>query len=131
MKKTSKNTNIGITFGMCFGVAIGTSYGVGFGNMAVGISLGISIGLALGLVWGSQKDKGVNNQVEEKGYTIKSIEAKDENKEYVITIVNNSGEELVVIVPAGQMETELFTIGDIVFLDEDGLIEQAFDTEDK
>ncbi len=34
---------------------------------------------------------------------------------------------LVVTVPSGTMETELFTVGDIVFMDEDGDIEQAFD----
>ena len=41
------------------------------------------------------------------------------------------GEESVVIVPKGQMEKENFEIDDVVFLDDDGLIEQAYDKEDE
>lgn len=131
LKKTSKNTNKGIAFGMCFGVSIGTSFGVVYGNIAVGISLGISIGLALGLVIGSQKDKEVNKQIEENGYCIEDIETNVESKNYFVTIVNNRGKKIDVIITEKQMETESFNIGDIVFLNNDGLIEQAYEKDNK
>ena len=131
MKKTNKNTNMGVALGMCFGISIGTAFGSMYGNMALGSCLGLSIGLVLGLVIGSQKVKKVNEQVSEKGYTIKTIDFIDEKKGYAIIIVDHFGEEMTVIIPKGQMETENFTVGDIVFLDDDGLIEQAYDKEDK
>ncbi len=130
MKKTSKNMNTGIGMGMCFGVAIGSSMGVAFDNIAIGVALGISIGLAIGAALGAQKDKAVNEQVDEKGYTIKAIIPNGDN-EYIVTIEDKAGEKKEIIVPDGVMNTELFSIGDVVFLDEDGMIEQAFDEEDE
>ena len=59
------------------------------------------------------------------------FEKDDKLTEYKITIVNNKDEEVVVTVPSGTMETELFTVGDIVFMDEDGDIEQAFNKENE
>ena len=132
VKKTSKNTNEGMALGMCFGVAIGTSLGVAFdGNIALGTSIGLSIGLVLGLAIGSQKDKAANRQIEEKGYTIRAIEKREGSKEYAVTVVDRLGEETVIIVSEGQMEEEHFSVGDIVFFNEDGQIEQAFDKEDE
>lgn len=131
MKKTNKNANIGMVMGMCMGMCIGTSLGSVFGNTAMGISLGMSIGLAIGIVIGLQKDEKVNKQLAEKEYKIKEIQQKKDHSEYDITIVSCSGEEVNVTVPKGQMETEIFHIGDIVFLDDDGLIEQAFETENE
>ena len=100
-----------------------------FGNMAIGTSIGPCIGMLIGIAIGSAKDKIVNAQIEEEGYTIKTIEKDDKCNEYKITIVNNKNEDTVVKIPSGIMETELFTVGDVVFLDEDGHIEQAFDKE--
>ena len=80
---------------------------------------------------GSQKDKEVNKQVEEEGYTIKDIKKNEEKEEYIITIVNRLEEESIVIVPKGQMEEENFQIDDVVFLNDDGLIEQAYDKDDE
>lgn len=128
MKKTSKNMTMGMSLGMCFGVALGTSFGGLFGgSIAIGTSMGLCIGMLVGLAIGSAKDKIVNAQIEEEGYTIKIIEKDNESAEYKITIVNNKRKEIVVTVPSGTMETELFTVGDIVFMDEGGDIEQAFD----
>ena len=45
--------------------------------------------------------------------------------------MNKLGEENVVIVPKGQMEEENFEIDNVVFLDDEGLIEQAYDKEDE
>ena len=129
MKKTNKNTSMGMAFGMCFGVSIGTALGSTFDNMAMGSCLGLCIGMAIGLALGSQKDKEVNKQIKEEGYIVKEIK-KDEQKEYIITIVNRVGEERVVIVPKGHMEEENFEIDNVVFLDNEGLIEQAYDKED-
>lgn len=131
MKKTNKNTSMGMALGMCFGVAIGTALGSAFDNMTMGISLGPCIGMLIGLVFGSLKDEEVNKQIKEKGYTIKDIQKNAGKEEYIITIVNRLGEESVVIVPKGQMEEENFEIEDVVFLDDDGLIEQAYDKEDE
>ena len=39
-------------------------------------------------------------------------------------------EESVVIVPKGQMEEENFSKEDVVYLDEDGMLEQAYDKEE-
>ena len=78
-----------------------------------------------------QKDKEVNKQVEEKGYIIKDIKKNEEKEEYIITIVNRLGDESIVIVPNGQMEEENFQIDDVVFLNDDGLLEQVYDKEDE
>lgn len=127
MKKTSRNTSIGMALGMCFGVALGSSFGTLFdGNLARGTSIGMSLGLALGLALGALKDKAINEQMEEKGYTVKAIEMRDVEG-FLVTIVDRTGGEIVVKVPKGTMEAEQFAVGDIVFLDEDGEIEQAFD----
>lgn len=132
MKKTNKNTNMGIALGMCFGVALGSAFaGTLFhGNIAMGTSIGLSLGLLIGLVIGSLKDKVINEQIAEKGYTIKAIYKNENDKEYRITIVSKSDEEVIVNIPAGIMETETFAVGDVVFLDEEGHIEQAFDEEE-
>ena len=126
-KNTNKNTNMGMALGMCFGVSIGTALGASFDNMAIGSSMGLCMGMLIGLVIGASKDKEVNKQIEEKGYTIKEIKKNEQNEEYLITIVNKLGEESVVIVPKGQMEAENFSKEDVVFLDDDGLIEQAYE----
>ena len=131
MKKTSKNTSMGMALGMCLGVSIGTALGTTFDNMALGTSLGLCVGMAIGCVLGSQKDKEVNKQVEEEGYAIKDIKKNEQKEEYIITIANRLGEESVVIVSKGEMEEENFEIDDVVFLDDDGLIEQAYDKEDE
>ncbi len=131
MKKTNKNTNLGMAFGMCFGVSIGVALGSSVGNMAIGSSMGMCIGAVLGLALGSLKDKEVNKQIEENSYTIKDIKKNEQNEEYIITIVNKLGEKSVVIVPKGQMEAESFSKEDVVYLDEDGMIEQAYDKEDE
>ena len=68
--------------------------------------------------------------IEEKGYTIKDIKKDERNGEYIITIVNRLGEESVVIVPKGQMEEENFSKENVVYLDEDGMLEQAYDKEE-
>ena len=130
LKKTNKNTSMGMALGMCFGVSIGTAFGSMLGNTGLGISMGSGLGLLIGLVLGSLKDEEVNKQLLEKGYTIKTIKSQNEKQEYVITIVNHLGEESDVIVPKEQMEEETFEIGDVVFLDEDGMIEQAYDKEE-
>lgn len=132
MKKTSKNMAIGMSLGMCFGASFGTSFGGLFGgNIAMGTSMGICIGMLVGLAIGSAKDKAVNAQIEEEGYTIKMIEKDNKSTEYKVTIVNNKRKEVVVTVPSSTMETELFTVGDIVFMDEDGDIEQEFNKENE
>ena len=131
MKKTNKHTSMGMALGMCFGVSLGTSIGSSLGNVAMGSSMGMLFGMVIGLLIGAAKDKKINNQIEEKGYTIKDIKKNEQSGEYIITIVNRLGEENIVNVPKGQMEEENFSNEDVVYLDEDGMLEQAYDKEDE
>ncbi|MDO4556795.1 MAG: hypothetical protein Q4B70_16915 [Lachnospiraceae bacterium] len=125
MRKTTDNMALGMSLGMCFGVALGTAV------EKLGIPMGICFGMLIGMMIGIAKDKAVKEQVEKEGYTIKSIEKNDASDDYRIIINNNRGEEQMVNVPIGTMETEQFAVGDIIFMDEDGDIEQAFDEEDE
>lgn len=125
MKQTTKNAGTGMAFGMCFGVAVGSAID------SLGIPMGLCLGMLIGLVIGANKDKIVNKQVAEKGYKIKSIKKNEMSNEYGITLVDNQGNEQTVSISSGTMETELFQVGDIVFIDEDGDIEQAFDENER
>lgn len=125
MKQTTKNTGIGMVLGICLGVGVGSVID------SLGIPLGLCLGMLIGLVIGANKDKIVNKQVAEKGYKIKAIEKNEVSNEYVITLGDNQGNEQTVSTSSGTMETELFKIGDIVFMDEDGDIEQAFDEDER
>ena len=129
MKKTNKNTSMGMTLGMCFGIAFGTSIGPSINNTGLGTSIGLCLGMAIGLLIGALKDKAVNQQLKEQGYTIIGIVKNKESDDYSVTLVNTKGEESIVRTPNGQIETEDFEIGDVVYLDEDGLIELAYDKE--
>lgn len=124
MKQTTKNAGTGAALGMCFGVAIGSAI------ESIGIPIGLCLGMSIGLVIGAKKDEIVNKQVTEKGYKIKAIEKKEVSNEYGITLVDNQGNEQTVSISSSTMETELFKVGDIVFIDEDGDIEQAFDEDE-
>lgn len=124
MKQTTKNAGTGAALGMCFGVAIGSAI------ESLGIPIGLCLGMSIGLVIGAKKDEIVNKQVAEKGYKIKAIEKKEVSNEYGITLVDNQGNEQTVSISSATMETELFKVGDIVFIDEDGDIEQAFDEDE-
>ena len=119
-----------MALGMCFGVSIGTSLGTVWDNTSLGISLGLCFGMLIGLVMGTQKDNEVNKQLETKGYTIKVIK-KNEKNNYLVTIIDKSGEESIVSVSNGEMDEECFEIGDMVFLTDEGLLEQAYDKEDE
>lgn len=130
MKKTNKNTSIQMVFGMCICGSIGTFIGASLGNSAMGSSMGLLVGMVIGFLIGTTEDKKVNNQIKEKGYTIKDIKKNEQNGEFIITIVNRLGEENVVNVPKEQMEEENFSKDDVVYLDEDGMLEQAYDKED-
>lgn len=125
MKQTTKNAGTGMALGMCLGVAVGSAVD------RLGIPLGLCFGMLIGLVIGANKDKIVNKQVAEKGYKIKAIEKNEGSNEYGMTLVNNQGSEQTVSISSGTMETELFKVGDIVFIDEDGNIEQAFDNDER
>ena len=124
MKQTTKNAGTGAALGMCFGVAIGSAI------ESLGIPIGLCLGMSIGLVIGAKKDEIVNKQVAEKGYKIKAIEKNEVSNEYGIALVDNQGNEQTVSISSSTMETELFKVGDIVFIDEDGDIEQAFDEDE-
>lgn len=125
MKQTTKNAGTGMALGMCFGADVGSAIG------SLGIPMGICFGMLVGLVIGANKDKIVNKQVAEKEYKIKAIEKNEVSNEYGITLVDNQGSEQTVSISSGTMKTELFKVGDIVFIDEDGDIEQAFNEDER
>ena len=125
MKQTTKNAGTDMALGMCFGAAVGSAIG------SLGIPMGICFGMLVGLVIGANKDKIVNKQVAEKEYKIKAIEKNEVSNEYGITLVDNQGSEQTVSISSGTMKTELFKVGDIVFIDEDGDIEQAFNEDER
>ena len=125
MKQTPKNTGTGMALGICLGAGVGSVID------SLGIPLGLCLGMLIGLVIGANKDKIVNKQVAEKGYKIKAIEKNEVANEYGITLVDNQGSEQTVSISSGTMKTELFKVGDIVFIDEDGDIEQAFDEDER
>lgn len=128
MKKMHKNMTLGMSMGMCFGVAIGCTWGESvFGNTGTGLAMGMCVGMCIGMAVGAAKDNAVNRQLEEQGYTIKDIQPSSKNNEYSILIINRKGEEKIVTVSKGQMEAENLSVGDIVYLDEDGNLEQAYD----
>ena len=125
MKQTTKNAGTGVALGMCFGVAVGSAI------ESLGIPMGLCFGMLIGLIIGANKDEIVNKQVAEKGYKIKAIEKNEVSNEYGITLVDNQGSERTVSISSGTMETELFKVGDIVFIDEDKDIEQSFDEDQR
>ena len=125
MKQTTKNAGTGMAIGMSIGVAMGSAI------ESLGIPMGLCFGVLMGLVIGANKDKIVNQQIAEKGYKIKAIEKNEGSNEYGITLVDHQGNEQTVSISATTMETELFKVGDIVFIDEDGDIEQAFDEDER
>jgi len=127
MKKTDKNESQGTALGMCFGLCLGMALGSAFDN----ISMGMCFGLAIGVAFGALKDRQVNRQLKEKGYRVKAIEEKNGGAEYAVTIEAGDGETCVITLPGGQMESEGFAVGDTVYLDEDGLLEQAFDKDEE
>lgn len=126
MKKTGKFKNESISQGMCMGVAIGTAIGVAVNNISMGIALGLCIGVAMGAAIGSQKEKLVNKQISEKGYIVKEIISKDKN-EYMVIVEDKAGKRKEIATPGGIIETELFEVGDVVYLDEDGMLEKIYD----
>lgn len=131
MKKTRKNTTMGMSLGMCFGVAIGCAFGQSvFDNMATGMTLGLSIGMCLGMVLGAVKDNAINRQLEEQGYKIKDIHPSQEENFLYVIIVNYKGEEQTVIISKDELEAETLSVGDYVFLDEEGLLEKAYDDDE-
>ncbi len=132
MKKTNKNMTMGMCLGMCFGVSIGTVIGQSvFDNMSTGTTMGLCLGMLIGMVIGAMKDKAVNEQIEEQGYVVKTITMQENEKTYSVVIENKNGNESIVIVPQGIMDEETFCVGDMVYLNEDGNIEQAYDKEEE
>ena len=132
MKKTHKNMTLGMSLGMCFGVAIGTAMGESwFGNSGTGLAVGLPVCMCIGMALGTAKDNAVNRQLEEQGYTIKDIRPSEDGKELCVLIVNNRGEEQTVAVSKGELEAETLSVGDVVYLDEDGSLEQAYNDEDE
>ena len=125
MKQTTKNAGTGMAIGISVGVAIGSAI------KSLGIPIGLCFGMLIGLIIGANKDKIVNKQVAEKGYKINAIEKNEASGEYSITLVDNQGNEQTLSISSKTMETELFKVGDIVFIDEDGDIEQAFDEDER
>ena len=131
-KVSHKYQSLGMRLGMCLGMSIGMAVGeLLFDNQSLGMCMGLSIGMLIGMSIGIHKDQIINEQLETKGYTILEIIPKDiPLEEYEVKIADKNGEIYVAAVSKGDMETETFEVGDLVYMDEDGHIEQAVDKEE-
>ena len=127
--RSSRYQTLGMSVGMCFGLAIGMSIGyLLFDNGLTGMSTGLPIGMLLGMAVGMAKDKKINEQIDTKGYTILEINQKDDiQDEYAVKIGDKDGQESIVVVSKNNMKTEKFEVGDVVYMNEDGGLEQVVD----
>ncbi len=121
MKKTHKNTDLGIALGLCFGVTFGLTI---FDNLP----LGILLGLAIGASFGSAMDKKVNAQIEEQGYIITAMK-KTGSDTTLIRLASKHGEELEFEKTQADIDTQALRVGKVVTLSESGNIELARDDE--
>ncbi len=121
MKKTNKNMGLGMAYGSCIGLIVGALIG------SFGIPLCLLAGMLIGLAIGKRKDDAVNEQVIEKSYKIQTIDLNEKFADYDVTVTDKKGNKKSTSVSAKKMKQEQFKIGDIVFMDDKGNIEQAFD----
>ncbi len=130
MKKTNKHTALGLSLGLCLGCGLGLCFGMTlFDNLALGMCCGMGIGIALGTAIGASRDAAISKQLEEKGYTVKSVEKKDGSENFAVVITDKFGGEKKVTVPKDTMAAEQFKVGDAVYLDENNFLEKAFGDE--
>ncbi len=130
MKKSSKHTAIGMSVGMCLGCGLGLCFGMTlFDNIAMGLPIGMMAGMGIGMAVGSAKDAAVNKQLEEKGYTVKSVTKQDGSDKYTVVISDKNGAEQSVTVDKDTMTAEQFKAGDAVYLDENNMLEKAYGDE--
>ena len=128
MKETRKYTNMGMIFGMPFGMSFGTVLGnTLFDNMPIGLLLGMSAGMGIGIIFGQAKDKAVNLQLVEKGYKVTKITPNKADGSYQVMIEDVQKNTLNVVVSKAKMKEEVFELGNIVYLNEDGELEQAYE----
>ena len=122
---------MGAGIGMCIGVALGSSLGESmFGSMGAGMAIGISLGMCIGMAFGAARDRKINEQYEQEGYTAVDIRGGDDGKAYV-TVRNAAGEETVIETMAADIDAEEIAAGDAVYIDEEGYIEKVeFDDEE-
>ncbi len=124
MKKTHKYTNLYMPLGMLYGIVFGMlTYGIALDSIGIGISLGICIGMCLGVGIGSAKDAKINKQLEEYGYTVRSISETPDG--YDVIISDKHGGEKAVPVSRKALVHEKFKPGDLVYLS-GSRIEQAY-----
>lgn len=94
--------------------------------------IGLSVGMLIGMAIGISKDRIINEQLKAKGYTILEIVPKDTTlEEYEVKITDKNEEIYFVTVSKADMEAEEFEVGDLVYMDEDGDIEQVIDKDDR
>ncbi len=115
--------------GMSIGMAVGLSLGYGvFDNITTGLSLGLCLGMCLGALIGNAKDKKVAVQLEEKGYKVVEIN-QIEAEMFVVKISDKEGNEQTIRVRKADLEFENFQVGDFIYLDEDGDIDNLMEDE--
>ncbi len=131
MKQLGNRSAIGLSMGICFGVAIGCAIGTATHRLAASIGIGAGVGCLVGLFIGYQKDKEVNAQVEQFGYTIQSINLLDDAVSSMVVIIDKHGSSKEIKMPNAELNAENLKVGDIVYLNEDGLVERAFDEDHK
>ena len=123
MKKTNKYTSLYMSTGMALGLVFGMlTYGVMFDNIGIGMCLGISIGMCLGMGIGSAKDKKINKQLEEFGYTVKAINKTEDG--YDVILADKNGGESALTMSEKALSKEGLKVGDTVYV-EDGRMEKV------
>lgn len=115
MKKTNKYTSLYMSTGMALGLVFGMAV-FSFNNIAVGMCLGICIGICLGVGIGSTKDKKINKQLEEFGYTVKAINKTEDG--YDVILADKNGGESALTVSEKVLSKEGLKVGDTVYVEE-------------
>ena len=124
MKKTNKYTYVYMPLGMLLGISFGIIiYGIPSGNIALGVALGICLGMCLGIAIGAAKDAKINKQLEEFGYTVKSVSQTPDG--YDLTVTDKSGADSAVPISSQTQAHEKFKPGDLVYLS-GSKVEQAY-----
>ncbi len=132
MKKSNKHMTQGMSIGMCLGISVGMMFGLTvFDNIGIGMCFGLSIGMSLGMAIGAAKDNEIFEQMKQHSYTIKEISEADECGDYVVTIADKDNNETTITVLQASMEEDKFSVGDLVYMDEDGNIGRIADEDKK
>lgn len=118
MKQTHRHMVLGMSLGMCMGTGIGVALGTAMsGGIGTGMCLGLCFGMSVGMALGALRDREINRQIEEKGYTVREIVTL-ETGDAAVTVEDKTGALRTVTVPAKEAKQMELSVGSVVFLGE-------------